>query len=142
MNLSDISVVAVASVLIGWELWFFLNHGPPLTRRDPTQSSAQEVRITIEGWFRPNLILVEAGLPVRLHFYRGEAADRSANVSFDNLNIEKSLPEFETTLIEFIPAEPGDYLFRCGDACEGLIVAQTGREGARANLGRGHQKHG
>jgi Cu+-exporting ATPase len=64
-------------------------------------------------------------------------------VVFETLGIDQPLPAFETTAVEFVPDSPGDYPFRCGKSVlKGLVVAQVGRDGARANLGKGHTKHG
>ena len=62
---------------------------------------------------------------------------------FDRLGLTQELPAFQTTPVEFTPGEPGDYPFRCHmDMLHGRVVAQIGRDGARANLGKGHHKHG
>lgn len=64
-------------------------------------------------------------------------------MTFESLGIQRELPAFQTTAIEFTPEQPGDYPFRCGlSVLHGRVVAQLGREGARANLGKGHAKHG
>lgn len=140
MSSIDVVIAVVALALIAWELWFFLGRRPRSWTRQ--QAPAQEFRITVYRGFDPDLVLVEAGHPVRLHFYRGETGPQSDHVEFESLSINRPLAEFETTSVEFIPADPGDYCFRCGATCEGHVVAQVGGEAARANLGRGHQKHG
>ncbi|MBI4421053.1 MAG: cupredoxin domain-containing protein [Gemmatimonadetes bacterium] len=129
--------------MIGWELWFFLGPRRTGTPARSTRSGVQEVRVLVKGGYEPDTILVEAGKPVRLHFYRDETAECSERVVFENLNIDEALPAFQTKTIEFIPPAPGDYPFRCAmSMIRGRVVAQEGREAARANLGRGHQKHG
>ncbi|MCZ6917648.1 MAG: cupredoxin domain-containing protein [Gemmatimonadetes bacterium] len=136
------AVIAIAAlVFIAWELWFFL---PRPTRAAPPEVAkalAQEFQITVRSGFAPDVIVVEPQRSVRLHVYRSETDPRSEELTFDALDIAKKLPEFETTTIEFIVAEAADYRFTCGGA-EGRIVAQPGGSAARANLGRGHQKHG
>ena len=100
------------------------------------------MKIVVKGGYDPDTILVEAGRPVRLHFYRDETAECTERVVFDTLNIDQALPSFQTTTIEFTPKEAGDYPFRCGmSMIRGRVVAQDGRDAARANLGAGHQKH-
>ncbi len=142
MSLLDAAVVALGVALIAGELWFFL--GP----RKPSQSRAtpvtpQEIRVLVKGGYEPDTIPVEAGRPVRLLFYRDETEECSSRVIFDGLGIDRDLPEFETTVVEFTPKQAGDYPFHCGlSVMHGRVVAQVGREGARANLGKGHSKHG
>jgi len=142
VSLIDAVVVVLGVALIAGELWFFLG-----TRRRPKYLSSpvtpQEVRVLVKGGYEPDTILVEVGRPVRLLFYRDETDDCSSRVIFDGLAIERELPEFETTIVEFTPKQPGDYPFRCAmSVLRGRVVAQVGREGARANLGKGHSKHG
>jgi plastocyanin domain-containing protein len=101
------------------------------------------VRVVVRDGYEPATVFVEAGRPVRLLFYRDETAECSERIVFDDLGIDQELPAFQTTPIEFIPKEPGDYPFRCGKSVmKGRVVAQVGRDGARANLGKGHAKHG
>jgi Cu+-exporting ATPase len=136
-------ILAGAGLIVG-ELWYFL--GPKPGRADGRavpSHGAQEVRVVVKGGYEPDTIFVEAGRPVRLLFYRDERAECSSRVVFDRLGIDQALPAFETTPVEFTPREPGDYPFRCHmDMLHGRVVAQVGRESARANLGKGHHKHG
>jgi len=143
VSLTDIAVVAGGAGLIAWELWFFLGPHRGGQVAHPNRSGVQDVRVVVKGGYDPDTILVEAGRPVRLHFYRDETADCSERVVFETLNIDEALPAFQTKTIEFIPATPGDYPFRCGmSMLRGRVVAQEGRDAARANLGKGHVKHG
>lgn len=143
MTLADIAVLVLGVGLIAWELWFFL--GPRRAGRavPASQNGVQEVRVVVKGGYDPDTILVEAGRPVRLHFYRDETAECSERVVFETLTIDEALPAFQTKTIEFTPTVPGDYPFRCGmSMLRGRVVAQEGRDAARANLGKGHHKHG
>ena len=142
MSLVEAVVVVVGATLIVGELWFFL--GP---RQSPkvvsTPITPQEIRVLVKNGYDPDTIPVEVGRPVRLLFYRDETEQCSARVIFDSLGIDRELPPFKTTPVEFTPDKPGDYGFRCAlSAMHGRVVALTGRDGARANLGKGHAKHG
>lgn len=143
MSVADVVVVLAGAAAIAGELWYFLGPRPGAGSAATAASGAQEVRIVVKGGYDPDTVFVEAGRPVRLLFYRDETAECSARVVFDRLGLERELPAFQTTAVEFTPAEPGDYAFRCHmDMLHGRVVAQIGREGARANLGKGHHKHG
>jgi Cu+-exporting ATPase len=137
----DVLVVLLGVALIAGELWFFLGPRPkpvPPTAEQPVQ----EVRIIVKGGYDPDTIFVEAGRPVRLLFQRDETVECSERVVFEGLEIDRELPAFQTTTIEFTPAEPGDYRFRCGkDVLRGVVVAQTGGERAHADAGKGHLSH-
>ena len=143
MSLTDLVVVVAGAGLIVWELWFFLGSRRRPAAAGTVPGGTQDIRVTVKGGYDPDTILVEAGRPVRLHFYRDETADCSERVVFDTLSIDQALPPFQTTTIEFTPPAPGDYPFRCGmSMLRGRVVAQEGRDAARANLGKGHRKHG
>lgn len=143
MTVADIAVIVIGAGLIAWELWFFLGPRPPDGRARSTREGIQEVVVMVKNGYDPDVIPVESGRPVRLLFYRDETAECSSRVIFEGLGIDQELPAFQTTVVAFTPKEPGDYPFRCHMAMlHGRVVAQVGRDGARANLGKGHKKHG
>ena len=142
MTIVDVVVVVLGVGLIAGELWFFL--GP---RRAGESAKAdrpvQEIRVVVRDGYDPDTILVEAGRPVRLLFFRDETSKCSERVVFETLDIERALPAFETTPVDLPPVRPGDYPFRCGHGVmSGRVVAQAGGERARAALGKAHQTHG
>jgi plastocyanin domain-containing protein len=133
-------MVVLGLSVIAWELWYFLAPA----QRDPAGSrgGVQDIRITVRQGFEPDVIPVEAGRPVRLTFYRDETAACSGELVFETLNLRQTLPAYQPTIVEFTPIQPGDYPFRCdGTPVVGRVVAQTGRDAARVNLGRAHEKH-
>lgn len=143
MSLIDVTVVILGLALIVGELWYFLGPRPARARPAETRDRVQEIRVVVRDGYDPATIAVEAGRPVRLLFYRDETTECSERVVFEDFGIDQPLPAFETTAVEFTPSNPGDYAFRCGKSVlKGRVVAQVGRDGARANLGKGHAKHG
>lgn len=143
MSFSDAVVAVLGVALVAWELWYFLGSRRPDAPIGSTDDGVQEIKITAKDGYHPDVITVEAGRPVRLIFYRDETAECSARVVFDSLTIERELPPFQNTVIEFTPHEKGDYHFRCGTSVKrGRVVAEVGRDVARSNLGKGHSKHG
>jgi Cu+-exporting ATPase len=143
VTIIDAVVVFVGLVLVVGELWYFLGPRRSDTRALAAGDGVQEVQVLVKGGYHPDVIPVEAGRPVRLVFYRDETAECTSQVVFESLDIDRELPPFQKTAIEFTPHDPGDYHFRCGlSVIRGRVVAQVGREGARSNLGKGHAKHG
>lgn len=140
MSPSDVLVVFLGAGAVAWELWYFL--GPRRREAPAPRGGVQEIRVVVRQGFEPDVIPVEAGRPVRLAFYRDETAACSGEVIFDTLDLRRTLPPFETTVVEFTPTQPGDYPFHCNHApLRGRVVAQVGRDAARVNLGRAHEKH-
>ena len=101
-------VVAIAGVLV----YFF---GPKRSvAATVMEGGAQEINITVKGGYSPDVIVVERGRPVRLNFYRDETASCSEQVIFSDFGIARALPAYETTTIELVPNEGGEYTFTCG----------------------------
>ena len=119
-----IAVTVVGAAAIAWVLWYFL-----LSRGTGVKAEAangvQEVHVTVKGGYTPDTIVVQAGKPVRLQFYRDETADCSERVVFEKFGINQQLPAFETTTVDFTPTEPGEYPFRCGmNMLKGVLVVE------------------
>jgi len=139
MTPAQIAVTALGAAAIIWVLWYFL-----FSRGRAVAASAggvQEVRVLVKGGYTPDTIVVQAGKPVRLQFYRDETADCSERVVFERFGIDQQLPAFQTTTIEFTPDQPGEYPFRCGmSMLKGLLVVEP--EGDRRAATSPHKFHG
>jgi len=143
MTSTQVIVTALGAVAIVWVLWYFLfSRGTAVAA---TASAAgggvQEVRVTVKGGYTPDTIVVQAGRPVRLQFYRDETADCSERVVFEKFGVDRQLPAFQTTAIEFTPEQPGEYPFRCGmNMLKGLLVVEA--PGERRAASSPHKFHG
>jgi plastocyanin domain-containing protein len=139
MTPAQITVTAAGAAAIAWVLWYFL-----LSRGTAVAASVaggvQEVRVLVKGGYTPDTIVVQAGKPVRLQFYRDETADCSERVVFEKFKIDEMLPAFQTTTVEFTPTEPGEYPFRCGmNMLKGLLVVEP--PGDRRSASSPHKFH-
>ncbi|MBI1966361.1 MAG: cupredoxin domain-containing protein [Gemmatimonadetes bacterium] len=125
MSIAQIAVTALGVAAIVWVLWYFLfSRGTAVAAR-VAGGGVQEVRVTVKGGYTPDTIVVQAGQPVRLLFYRDETADCSSRVVFERLGVNQELPAFQTTPVQFTPPEPGEYPFRCGmNMLKGLLVVE------------------
>src|ERR1051326_7613505 len=103
MTPTQIIVTAARAVAIVWVLWYF--PGPRGRAGGALAGAAgvQEVRVVWKGGYTPDTIVVQAGKPVRLQFYRDETADCSERVIFERFGVDQQLPPFQTTAIEFRP---------------------------------------
>ena len=124
MSVTQYVVTAVGLVTILWVLWYFL-----LSKGSATGASSvagvQEVRVVVKGGYTPDTVVVRAGEPVRIQFYRDETADCSERVVFEDFGIDTALPAFQTTPVEFTTAEAGEFRFRCGmHMLKGLLVVE------------------
>ena len=133
MSVSQYVVTAVGLAAIVWVLWYFLLSKGSATQA-PTVAGVQEVRVVVKGGYTPDTIVVRAGRPVRLQFYRDETADCSDRVVFEDFGIDAVLPAFQTTAVEFTPEQAGEFPFRCGmNMLKGLLVVEPATAERRAS---------
>lgn len=71
------------------------------------------VNISMVG-FEPASIDAKAGQPIKLAFFRPNAANCAREVVFPDLGIRKELPPGETTLVDITPPKSGPLAFECG----------------------------
>ena len=135
----QIAVTVAGGAAIAWVLWYFLlSRGTAVAAA--VAGGVQEVRVLVKGGYTPDTIVVQAGKPVRLQFYRDETADCSERVVFERFKIDQMLPAFQTTAVEFTPTEPGEYPFRCGmNMLKGLLVVEP--PGDRRSASSPHKFH-
>ena len=76
--------------------------------------TTSDMTIIVKGKYSPNTIRVKAGKQVTLRFKREEDARCTEVVVFEELNIRRHLPAFQTTAITFTPKESGEVNFACG----------------------------
>jgi plastocyanin domain-containing protein len=133
VSVAQYVVTAAGIAAIVWVLWYFLlSRGPAAVAA--AVAGVQEVRITVKGGYTPDTIVVRAGQPVRLQFFRDETADCSERVVFEDFGIDIALPAFQTTAVEFTPDQAGEFRFRCGmNMLKGLLVVEPATSDRRAS---------
>ncbi len=99
--------------LIAFTVWFFWLVKAKGVRAAVTSGGYQEQMVLVKGGYTPDVIVVEAGKPVRLNFIRQESASCSEMVLLPAFNKSARLPEGETVPVEFLPKEAGEYEFAC-----------------------------
>jgi len=131
MTLDLILVNIGALAVIGWIVWYFWLSEKQAVQAVGSGSGVQEAYIRVKGGYDPDLIVVEAGRPVRLHFNRQETAACSEMVLFPDFGISRQLPAGETVTIDIDAPEAGEYEFACQmGMLRGKLVARTGQPAA------------
>ena len=113
MTWDRILVDLIGLGLIGFIVWFFWLVKKKGVRASLTSGGYQEQMVLVKGGYTPDVIVVEAGKPVRLNFVRQESASCSEMVLLPDFNKSAKLPEGETVAVEFLPKQPGEYEFAC-----------------------------
>ena len=104
------------------------------------QSDAHEprqVRVRVAGGYVPDTIRAEAGVPLRILFFRVETAPCSEQVVFPAFGQSAMLPWRQEVAVDLLPEEPGEYEFTCGmEMLRGtLVISPAGRAADSANPG-------
>jgi plastocyanin domain-containing protein len=113
MDTTEIVVVVAGVALIAFVLWYFFGERERVAARAGA-GGVQEIDITIKGGYSPDVVVVRAGTPVRLNFYRDETASCSERVVFGDFGVARDLPAFKTTPVEFTPERAGEFTWTCG----------------------------
>jgi Cupredoxin-like domain len=71
------------------------------------------VNVTMVG-FDPAVIEAKAGEPLKLAFFRPNAANCGREVVFPDLGIRKELPPGQTVIVDITPTKSGPLGFECG----------------------------
>lgn len=125
MDAAKIMVTVGGLALIPLILWYFFWSGKTRVQATTSGTGVQEIKVEVRGGYDPDILVVTAGRPVRIDFYRNETAECSEEVVFGDFGIRKKLPAFETTPVEFTPENPGEYVFTCGmSMMRGRVVVE------------------
>jgi plastocyanin domain-containing protein len=103
----------VGLALIAFIVWFFWLVKAKGVRAAATSSGYQEQMVLVKGGYTPDVIVVQAGKPVRLNFVRQESASCSEMVLLPAFGKSAQLPEGQTVSVEFLPKERGEFEFAC-----------------------------
>ena len=108
-HMSSILVLIAALAITAGIIWYFF--APKKATQAKDEGGVQTVHITVKGGYSPQLIQVQAGRPVKLVFDRQESGECSSHVVFNDFNIDKTLPAFQTSTVQLTPPKAGDYPF-------------------------------
>ncbi len=110
--------------LIGLELWWF-QFSKTKAQQAQVHQGIQEVDVTVDGGYEPSRIVVQAGQPVRLNFFRKDSSSCLEKVLLPDFHKSADLVLNDTTTIEFTPQRPGRYPFHCGmNMFHGIVEVQ------------------
>ncbi|WP_258804233.1 heavy metal translocating P-type ATPase [Pseudarthrobacter sp. NS4] len=139
MNIVDLVVILGGAALIGFLAWYFF--APRRAVSAELHGGVQQVDIAVRGGYSPDLVRVTAGVPVRLRFNRQDNSDCTSRVVFPDLRKSVSLAAFDTTAVDLLVEEPGEYPWACGmNMLHGRLIVESADGGTAAgteNAGRG-----
>lgn len=125
MDIVQIIITLSGLGLSGFTIWFFFFSKKEQYIATATNEGVQHVSIHVKGGYDPDVIVVKAGKPVQLDFYRDETADCSEQLLLPAFKKNELLAPFQTTTVKFTPEQKGEYDFTCGmGMLRGKIIVQ------------------
>lgn len=136
MDIADLVVILAGVGLIGFLAWYFF--APRKASEAQLVGNVQEVRVTVKGGYSPDLIHVRQSVPLRILFDRQESGECTSRVVFPDFAVNRALPAYATTAVEFNPSKPGEFGFACGmNMVHGrLIVEPNGHAAVNGHVAR------
>ena len=112
--MDNLIVLISAALLIGFIVWWFF--GKRLDRESIATvfDDRQEVEVTVDGGYVPNVVVLEQGVPASIIFNRKDPSGCFNEVMFPDFGIHESLPVNEKYAIEIDTSKKGDYPYVCG----------------------------
>ncbi len=97
--------------------------------RRPLPVGVQQRLVVVRGGYRPDVLHVRAGEPIRVVFRREESARCSERVVFPAFGKSATLPRGEQVVVELPPASPGRYEFTCAlNMLHGTLIVEEGSD--------------
>lgn len=112
--MDNLIVLISAALLIGFIVWWFF--GKRLDRESIATvfDDRQEVEVTVDGGYVPNVVVLEQGVPASIIFNRKDPSGCFNEVMFPDFGIHESLPVNEKYAIEIDTSKKGEFTYVCG----------------------------
>ena len=119
MSIDKIIVIIVGILGIIFTVWFFL------MKKEKQVAVVDEVDITVNGGYSPEVISIPVGKITKINFTRTDPTDCLGEVVLGDFKIKKELPLNQKVTVEIKPEKIGEYVFSCGmNMYHGKIVAR------------------
>lgn len=113
MTIDQILVTAAGILAIAGIGAFFLLPKGMETRTIVGSSGYQEAMILVKGGYAPDVVVAQAGIPIRLSFVREESSACSERVVFPDFRKSTPLPEGQSVVVDLPASKAGEYGFQC-----------------------------
>lgn len=125
MTIDQILVIIVGLSLSTWVAWYFWFSEKKAVIIQAAEGGVQEAVIKVKGGYTPDVLIFEAGKPIKLNFIREETAACTEEVIFSDFNKKATLTPYKTIPIELEIDKPGEYGFQCGmGMVKGKLIVQ------------------
>jgi len=125
MTIDQILVIIGGLTLSTWVAWYFWFSEKKAVIIQAAEGGVQEAVIKVKGGYTPDVLIFEAGKPIKLNFIREETAACTEEVIFPDFNKKAMLTPYKTVPIELEIDKPGEYGFQCGmGMVKGKLIVQ------------------
>lgn len=119
MTTDKIIVILFGLAGIAFTYWFFL------MKKEQEVIVENEVDITVEGGYSPEVISIPKGKLTKINFIRKDPSSCLEEVVLGDFKIRKHLPLNQKMTIELTPQRSGEFVFSCGmNMFHGKIIVQ------------------
>ena len=119
MSIDKILVTIFGIAGIAFTYWFFL------MRKEKEVDVENEVDITVEGGYSPEVISIPKGKTTKINFIRTDPTDCLEEVVLGDFKIRRQLPLNQKVSVEITPQQVGEYPYSCGmNMFHGKIVVR------------------
>lgn len=119
LTVDKILITLFGIVGIIFTYWFFL------MRKQEAVEAGEEIDITVEGGYTPEIISIPKGRVTKLHFLRKDPSSCLEEVVLPDFRVRKTLPLNEKVTIELMPKQGGQFVYSCGmDMYHGKIIVR------------------
>ncbi|MFZ0456060.1 MAG: cupredoxin domain-containing protein [Ignavibacteriaceae bacterium] len=125
MSADQIIVIITGIGLSIWVAWYFWFSEKKAVKVESSNGDIQEAVIKVKGGYSPDVLIFEAGKPIKLNFFREETSSCTEEVVFSDFNKRETLTPFKTIPVELTIDRPGEYGFQCGmGMVKGKLIVQ------------------
>lgn len=112
--MDNLIVLISAALLIGFIVWWFFGKRQDRESIAMVLDGRQEVEVTVDGGYVPNVVVLEQGVPASIIFNRKDPSGCFNEVMFPDFGIHESLPVNEKYAIEIDTSKKGEFTYACG----------------------------
>ncbi len=123
--MEKILVIIGATLLISFIVWWFFGKRDSKEVRATMYGGEQKAKVTVNGGYLPNTVVLRQGVPARLIFDRKDPSSCFSSVVFPDFGINQELPVNEEFSIDIDTSKVGEFDYACGmNMFHGKIVVK------------------
>ena len=108
-----VSLVASAAAIL-LIVWWFFGKRQSATEVATDVDGVQQIEITVDGGYMPQVAQIKSGVPARLIFNRKDPSGCLEEVLLPGFGVSKMLVLGKKNIIDIGPQVPGEYKYTCG----------------------------